>query len=407
MGYHCTFFNSFTQIPADQWQMLADGESPFLHYDFLAALEHTGCVSADTGWQPQHLAVYDEQTLVAAMPGYLKTDSYGEYVFDHGWAQAYHQHGLAYYPKWVSCVPFTPVTGTRLLCHPEYDYSEVAATAAQGLQSLLGQSVSSLHVLFCTPDESAPWIAQDFLPRHSVQFQWHNYGYRQFDDFLQALTSRKRKALNKSRRQLVQAEVTIHQHTGAAITEDLIAFFVRCYQQTYLKRSGHTGYLSAAFFHQILQRFAQQALLVVAEQQGQRIACALLLFDDRGLYGRYWGSLRDVDGLHFECCYFQGIDFAISRGLQFFNPGTQGEHKILRGFEPIFCRSLHHLAEPAFHAAVNDFLQRETPAISAYFKQAADVLPYNESQKQQLKTFATSDVNYDILTMRKRNNDEI
>ena len=321
------------------------------------------------------------------MPIYIKEHSYGEYVFDHAWANAYYQHGREYYPKWISAVPFTPVTGPRILFDPDCDRASLDNVLLDGLDSLQGGGVSSLHVLFpaATPDMLSP---AGYLSRYSVQFQWHNYDYQTYDDFLAAMTSRKRKSMKKAYAQLPHQGVTIERLTGSEITEADSAFFYHCYQQTYLKRSGHTGYLTKAFFAEIFETLSDNILLVIARQNDKRVASALFFFDDTGLYGRYWGAIDDIDGLHFVCCYLEGIHFSIDKALPLFNPGTQGEHKILRGFEPVFCRSYHKLFAHEFHMAVADYLHRETPAVVRYFNQARDVLPFNTDFQFRLKSMA-------------------
>lgn len=404
MGYQTVFFNSISQIPAVQWQQLAAKAGPFLQHAFLQLLETTGCVSNNSGWQPYHLALFDDEQLIAAAPGYLKSDSYGEYVFDQSWANAYHQHNLAYYPKWISAVPFTPVTGPRFLTHPDREPAPLWQQMSDELQTRLKNTVSSLHVLF-PPISMATALKQqqEFAQRYSVQFQWHNYGYHSFDDFLGALTSRKRKTIKKARKSLDARDITIERKVGQAIQPADMAFFIRCYQQTYLKRSGHTGYLNEAFFYGLAEQMGEQMLLIIASTPTGPCASALLFFDDEALYGRYWGALENISELHFECCYYQGIAFAIDNKLSYFNPGTQGEHKLIRGFEPIYCTSAHFLYEPVFHDAVKDFLQRETPAIQSYFQQAVDVLPYNNDKKQKLSVFNTPGVDADTITTRTEN----
>ena len=403
MGYQTEFFNSLSHISASQWCSLNTSGTPFLSHTFLSLLENTGCVGDETGWQPHHMAVFDGDRLIAIVPGYIKYDSYGEYVFDHGWANAYHQHGLAYYPKWVNAVPFTPVTGPRFLLHPDYDSTQLTLYVAEQIKCQLPDVVSSAHILFPPGATARELEALDFPRRYSVQFQWYNYDYQTFDDFLQALTSRKRKSIKKARNQLAQQGVTVERKTAENISREDIAFFIRCYQATYLKRSGHTGYLNEAFFYQLAETLADKLLLIVASTSDGPCASALLLFDEQALYGRYWGALEDINELHFECCYYQGIEFSIENNLRYFNPGTQGEHKLIRGFEPVFCNSCHHLFEPVFHHAVKDFLHRETPAITGYFKQAADVLPYNDKAKQQLNVFTNSSVDNDITTTTTEN----
>ncbi len=384
MGFEFRFIKQITDVDTVRWDRLSQLSGPFVTHAFLHALENSGSVGPDTGWTPHHLLIEDGNDLVAAMPGYLKSDSYGEYVFDHAWANAYYQHGREYYPKWVSAVPFTPVTGPRILFDTDCDRTALEKALLDGLDSLQEAGVSSLHVLF--PHETPDMLSlSGYLSRYSVQFQWHNYDYQTYDDFLAALTSRKRKDMRKAYSQLPQQGVIISRLTGDAITDDDRAFFYHCYMQTYLKRSGHTGYLTRAFFSEIFDTLRDNILLVMARKDDQRVASALFFYDDSGLYGRYWGSVEDIDGLHFLCCYLEGIQFAIEKSLPLFNPGTQGEHKILRGFEPVFCRSFHKLFAHEFHLAVADYLHRETPAVIGYFNQARDVLPFNANFQSRLK----------------------
>ncbi|OFC69258.1 GNAT family N-acetyltransferase [Alteromonas confluentis] len=407
MKYTTSFVTSINAIPAPAWQALASSAGPFLQYPLLSAMENTDCVGEGTGWHPYFLLVHHKSKLIAAMPGYLKADSYGEYVFDHGWAHAYEQHGLDYYPKWISAIPFTPVTGPRLLVADGYNADDLLPTIRASLNTLLNDGVSSLHILFSPQADSPSWQQNGFARRYSVQFQWYNYGYETEDDFTAALTSRKRRSLRKSRQKLDAAGVTIQRIKGAELTDDDIQFFILCYQQTYLKRSGHSGYLTPDFFESIFRTMADHTLLVKASRNGKPVASALFFYDAQGLYGRYWGSLQDIDGLHFESCYNQGIAFAIEHGLPLFNPGTQGEHKILRGFEPTFCVSLHHLFDNRFHSAVEEFLHQETPQISHYFQQAATVLPFNEAMTNKLKTTSTAAVTPDAAITTKRNDNEV
>lgn len=406
MNYTTAFCSSLNTIAESAWSMLTKGQGPFLQYAYLHALERSGCVGGKTTWQPHHLLIYRDDKLVAAMPGYKKFDSSGEYVFDHGWAHAYEQHGLHYYPKWLSAVPFTPVTGARLLISPDEDCSLLHSLAVTALRSLQDDGYSSCHVLFQLPELAEPWCNKGYLQRFSVQFQWYNYGYNTFEDFTNALTSRKRKALRKAQQKLASEGVTVTPLTGSLITQEHLSFFITCYQSTYLKRSGHQGYLNKAFFQQIFTDMADNILLVEAKLRGTAIASALFFFDENGLYGRYWGALNPIDGLHFECCYHQGIAFAIERNLPLFNPGTQGEHKILRGFEPTYCVSLHHLFDSRFHHAVEHFLDQETPQVARYFSQAAEVLPFNENVKTTLRTTTNASLKPVDAITKKRNDNE-
>jgi len=357
-------------------------------------------------------------------------------VFDHTWANAYAQHGLDYYPKWISATPFTPVTGSRLLSDGHIALtpsllSELENTLTAYVESVFGEALSSFHLLFPNESTSAqligkgetetseladdllndqfkvqPSIPNHYLTRYAVQFQWHNYGYGDFDDFLNALTSRKRKDIKKSRRKLNEQGVRFTHHTGNEINPETLQFFTKCYKATYLKRSGHVGYLNDAFFEQLVESMSDNMLIVTAVENEVAVASALFFYDETGLYGRYWGALKEIDGLHFACCYFEGIEFAIEKKLSLFNPGTQGEHKILRGFEPIYCCSHHKLQHPSFHTAVADFLQRETPHIASYFNQARNALPFNKEFVPTLKTTSVTAPNDDTYNHNEKN-DEI
>ncbi|NDW20711.1 GNAT family N-acetyltransferase [Alteromonas hispanica] len=392
MNEKIVIHDSIATIAKEQWNQLAHNAGPFLQYEFLSALEVSGCCGGDTGWQPFHVTVEREGRIVLAAPGYLKTHSYGEYVFDHAWANAYHQHGLEYYPKWIAAVPFTPVTGRRLLVKEENLLSadlvqDIGNSLKTECESRFGESLSSLHWLFVGEDEDQALDEErQYLTRHSVQFQWHNYNYAGFDDFLSALTSRKRKSINKTRKALLDKGIRFSHRTGRSIDADTLSFFVKCYQSTYLKRSGHVGYLNKAFFETLVNTMSERILIVTAEEHQVPIASALFFYDSSGLYGRYWGALKQVDSLHFACCYFEGIEFAINNKLPHFNPGTQGEHKILRGFEPVYCKSKHQLLEFAFHDAVANFLQQENQHIVHYFNQAQNALPFNQEFVPTLKT---------------------
>ncbi len=396
------FVSSIKDICIDTWNALSENAGPFLKYEFLVALEESGSVTSQSGWQPHHLVIESDSGIIAAVPGFIKSHSYGEYVFDHSWANAYHQHGLDYYPKWIAAVPFTPVPGPRLLAKKTVSVGLIEAVIEA--TETLNELVSSYHWLFVEQPLVAEFkMSGQYLSRFGVQFQWHNYNYESFDDFLAGLTSRKRKDIRKSRKQLASAGVTIIQKKGMEISASDMAHFVLCYQQTYLKRSGHQGYLNEDFFHRIHSTMEENLLLVIAYQEEVPIASALFFHDNTGLYGRYWGALKDINGLHFACCYFEGIDFAIQNKLPLFNPGTQGEHKILRGFEPIFCYSLHKLNEPAFHDAVARFLTQEQDHIVSYFNQAKEVLPYNADFAPKLKTTSTSEPFSDIHNHNEKN----
>ncbi len=389
---------SVDDITQQQWRQLSDDNpdysSPFLSYVFLKGLEMSGSVDGKTGWHSYHIGIFDsadeKQTkrLIGFIPCYLKTHSYGEYVFDHAWANAYQHHQVPYYPKLVACIPFTPVTGSRMLVDASFSLSfeEITAFVLASTDDILEQAcASSLHYLFL-PKYHSDRLAEDtLLQRLSVQFVWQNRGYQDFDAFMQQMTSRKRRSIRKERAGALAISETetviIKRLTGDLLTKEVLADFYLCYQQTYLKRSGHGGYLTKAFFDYLQTHMRDNMLIVMAYDSGACIAAALFFYNDEQLFGRYWGALQDVSGLHFECCYYQGIEFAIEKQLRQFNPGTQGEHKILRGFEPTFCYSNHYLQHPDFQAAVDDFLQREKIGIQQYKLQGESVLPFKQADK--------------------------
>lgn len=376
---HINLVDSLAAISPDTWQSKSTDAPPFCQYGFLRALEDNGCVGGDSGWHPQHAEIYQGKHLLGYLPLYQKQHSYGEYVFDFSWADAYQRHGLAYYPKLLAAVPFTPVTSSKLLSGKSPLTADLLCQVQQALQQhCQQQQTSSLHCLF-TPLAFSKQLAQGGWPqRLSVQFEWQNRDYQHFDDFLAHLTSRKRKNLRKERQQLQAQGVSCQRLSGNAITPAHLAFFYQCYQQTYLKLSGHQGYLNVAFFQQLLDTMPEHVMLCMAYADNKPIASALYLFDQNGLYGRYWGALAEHNGLHFEVCYYQGIEFCIEQKIARFNPGTQGEHKLIRGFEPVFCYSNHWLAEPAFHQAVADFTRQEQTHMQAYYQQAQALLPFKQ-----------------------------
>ena len=346
---------------------------PFVRHEFLAALQDTGCIGEEAGWLPRHLLIEDsEGRLRAAVPLFLKTHSWGEYVFDWAWADAYRRHGLPYYPKLLSAVPFTPVCGPRLLAADEPS----RAAAAEALLGLARASeLSSLHVLFPTAPEAALLERAGMMPRTGVQFHWHNRGWSNFDDFLAALAQPKRKKIRAERRKVAEAGVRIERRHGTQIRERDWAFFVRCYESTY-EAHGGMPYLNRAFFEQIGASMPEHLALVLAELDGRPVAASLLMLDRQRVYGRYWGAIAHVPCLHFELCYYQAIELALERGLPVIEGGAQGEHKMARGFEPVSTRSLHWLAEPAFADAVDRFLVRETGALDAYLSELDERSPF-------------------------------
>ncbi|ASK33147.1 GNAT family N-acetyltransferase (plasmid) [Alcanivorax sp. N3-2A] len=342
---------------------------PFLSTAFLDTLEETGAVDPRRGWAPCHLGGGDH-----FLPLYQRADSRGEYVFDFAWADAYQRHGLPYYPKLVTAIPFTPVAGPRW----RGDWS--ASALWEGVQERTREhGASGWHLLF--PDQHAREVLAELplIGRQACHFRWFNRDYADFEDFLGAFNSRKRKSVRRERRRIGEQGLSATRHSGARIEAHHWRFFYHCYANTYRVR-GQRPYLSERFFLRLAETLGEQLLMVIAWHQGEPVAAGLYLFDDHTLYGRYWGCVREYDALHFEVCYYQGIEFAIERGLREFDPGVQGEHKILRGFEPVITHSLHWLAEPAFYDAVADFCQREARHVISYRDEARTLLPYRREE---------------------------
>jgi predicted N-acyltransferase len=368
--------DSLSGINPARWDELAGG-NPTLSHAFLDALHATGCASARTGWQPQYLTLWDGARLEGAVPLYAKSHSFGEYVFDWAWAEAYERHGIPYYPKLLCAVPFTPATGPRLLA----DSQEVRGRLARALLDLARESgLSSLHVLFPAPGDAQALRACGVLERTGVQFHWRNAGYRDFEDFLGALSHDKRKKIRQERKRVAATGVALRRVTGAEATAKDWDFFTSCYRRTYREHRS-TPYLTREFFGELARRMPGNVLLVIAERDGRPIAAALDLFGPAALYGRYWGAIEHVPGLHFEACYYQALEFCIERGIALFEGGAQGEHKHARGFLPETTRSFHWLAHPAFNRAVDEFLEREGAHISAYVDELNERSPFRKSEQ--------------------------
>lgn len=378
-------------IGANQWNALftAPGKqtNPFIRHAFLEALEVTGCACPDTGWAPRHLQVLAGGQTIAAMPMYLKAHSSGEFVFDWGWAAAYERHGLDYYPKLVTAAPFTPSVGPRIGILPGVDAAAcIHALESAALALAERENASGWHLLFPDPDAVArinDTSSLELLRREDVQFHWRNRDYGSFDDFLATLKSSRRKNLRKERRRVSAQDVRLARVSGPDISDEDWAGFYRCYRATFESHSGHAGYMNRAFFNRLRDVMPEQLLLVTARRAGQLVASSLCLQDDDALYGRYWGALAEVDCLHFEACFYQGIEYCIEQGLRRFDPGAQGEHKLLRGFEPVTTRSFHWIADTRFRRAIDDYLARERPAARQYGEDAARLLPFREPPGDQ------------------------
>lgn len=348
------------EVSAAEWDACAGAACPFVSHAFLTTLEETGCATRETGWLPQHLlARNSEGQLLGAVPLYLKGHSYGEYVFDWGWADAYEEAGGRYYPKLQACVPFTPVTGPRLLVHPGADQASIRALLISGLQEVARRhGVASLHVTFPEQDEWEALGKAGFLQRIGRQYHWENRSYRSFDDFLSALTSRKRKAIRKERAKTANLGLTFRALSGDELEVKHWDAFYDFYLSTADRKWGQP-YLNLEFFHELGRRMAEKIVLFIVERDGKPVAGALNLLGTDALYGRNWGCVEDYRFLHFETCYYQAIDYAIAHGLRRVEAGAQGEHKIQRGYLATETWSAHLILDPALERAVADFLRRE------------------------------------------------
>ncbi len=367
------------QVDSVAWNHLAGDAYPFLRHEFLLALEQSGSVCEQTGWLPAHLLVMDQDKLVAFMPLYLKQHSYGEYVFDHQWAQAYQQQGLDYYPKWLTAIPLTPCQGTRIVIQAEgIDQLEVMHTLLTFIKQLSEKlDISSWHCLFPDLQQAELLRSLGLSIREGVQFHWFNQGYRDFNDFLHTLNAGKRKMLKRERRRVSEQGVRLLRIAGQDVSELQWQAFFQFYTMTYLKR-GSQPYLNLAFFQQIAATMGEQLLLILAVKDDTAIAAALSFVGSDTLYGRYWGCYEEYNSLHFEACYYQGLDYCIEQGLKRFDSGAQGEHKISRGFEPITTYSAHWIKDARFAKAIEHFLAREQKAVQHYKQDAATYLPFRQ-----------------------------
>ena len=382
------FLDSVDRVTGDQWNALVKDSCPFVSHEFLSALEVSGSANRESGWLPRHLVIEDGENPIAALPLYEKTHSYGEYVFDWQWANAFQQYGKAYYPKLLTAIPFTPATGPRILTGEHIQIADVLPVIRSAVNRLSEKlNFSSWHLLFADA-ETRGLLKQekDLLEREDVQFHWMNRDtesgikYRSFEHFLEGFRSNKRKQIKRERRKITEQDIRVQRRAGDDISAKNWAEFYLCYQATYLKRSGHTGYLNKAFFDRIARTLAERCMLVTAYINEDLIASSLFFFDERRLYGRYWGAVASYDCLHFEACYYQGIEFAIERGLECFDPGTQGEHKLVRGFEPVKTHSFHSISDPEFAVAIDRFLKRELQYSNRYHAAAAAHLPFHRRE---------------------------
>lgn len=371
--------SSLDSVDSTQWNACAGG-NPFLRHEFLSALEHSGCVGAGSGWEPRHLVLLSDDNgdrrLLGAVPMYLKTHSYGEYVFDWAWADAYERSGLHYYPKLVVAVPFTPATGPRILVAPDQDHARIGSALVDGALTVAQETgASSLHWLFTNERDTALLEGKGLLRRSGMQFHWHNRDYRDFDDFLSGFSAAKRKKVRRERRYVREAGIVLERISGNEATDAHWERFHRFYLNT-IRSRGAMPYLNLEFFRELGRTMPDQVLLILARYEDRHVAGALFLRGSDTLYGRYWGSSEEFHSLHFETCYYDPIAYCIEQGIQRFEAGAQGEHKLSRGFLPTPTWSVHWLAHPEFERAVSDYLARERIGMEHYMDDLNEHSPY-------------------------------
>ena len=375
--YDARFLPSLADVSARDWDALHDGRNPFVSHAFLHGLESQGCLRRDWGWIPHHVTLWEGDTLVAAAPGYLKDNSHGEFVFDHAWAHAYARHGLDYYPKWLCAVPYSPVTGPRLLAQ-DAAHRKALLTAVR--DEVLRLGLSSAHVNFHAEDEDDAF-ASDWLPRIDVQYHWRNPGHwRDFDGFLADFDHKHRKNIRQERTKVQRAGVVIRTVHGdeatAADLEAMFGFYLRTFQDY-----GNSPALTLPFLQHLARTMPRQLVMFLADHDDRTIAGALCLRGHDTLYGRYWGAEAPLPGLHFETCYYQGIAYCLREGLARFEPGAQGEHKIARGFLPAWVRSRHWIADPEFAGALAHWCDEESQAVRRYARTLQSHSPFKQQDR--------------------------
>jgi predicted N-acyltransferase len=366
-------------VDAAAWDGLHDGSNPFVKHAFLSGLESQGCLRPAWGWRPCHALLHERGQLVAAAPGYLKANSHGEFVFDHAWAAAFERHGRDYYPKWLFAVPYSPVPGPRLLARDASARSRLAAAITERAATL---GVSSAHINFL-PDGESGALGSPWLARCDVQFHWSNPGWRDFDDYLAAMTHKRRKAIRQERERVRRAGYTFRIESGASASDEDIDAMHAFYCLAFVEK-GNSPALTAAFFHHLARAMPQALVLVMAEREGRTVAGAACLRGGETLYGRYWGSIEAAPGLHFETCYYQGIEYCLREGLQRFEPGAQGEHKLARGFLPVLTHSRHLVLDREFARAIAPWCAQERAAVARYLALMQSHTPFRRDDPPAL-----------------------
>lgn len=375
-----TILNRINDVSAEEWDALVSDDNPFIKHTFLATLEEHQCVGQTYGWIPQHIAIYDDaDVLVGAAPMYLKDNSYGELVFDWNWADAYHRSGLRYYPKLVTAIPYTPVTGPRLLVSPRSDTLNIRKILIDSAIALAEKNnLSSMHWLFTNAQDTDALRQSGLALRLGCQFHWHNHDYKSFTDFLNVLSAQKRKMIKRERRRVQEQGITLEVLHGDEMSEEQWYVFHRFYESTFERKSGMPT-LSLSFFMTLAERMPRNMVVVLARHNNHYVAGAFNMRSSDTLYGRHWGCSAEFHSLHFEACYYQGLDYCISNQLQHFEPGAQGEHKISRGFLPTPTWSAHWIAHPEFSSVIYNFCKQEQAGMEHYINDLNQHSPYKST----------------------------
>jgi uncharacterized protein len=378
-SYRIEIADSLADIDPASWNLMVPANHPFLRHEFLAGLEQYGCVTEAIGWIPRHFLLYREGQLAAAVPAYIKTNSFGEFVFDHSWAVAYERAGLNYYPKLVLAVPFTPVTGRRLLLAAETEREALARHLIPAIIEFTADSeLSGIHALFTAPEDRQSLEQAGFLPRMDYQYHWRDRGYTDFEHYLSFFRSHKRKNIRQERRRVRDQDIRLRRLHGHELEAEQLDAVYRFYRSTFAKKGNYPA-LTFEFFRHLTKTMGSSMVIVLAEQHGRTIAASVDFRGDDTLYGRYWGCDRELDALHFEVCFYQGIEYCIERKLSVFEPGAQGEHKITRGFLPTPTWSMHRLRDERFQSAVAEYLGREIEALQQYRRELDQLSPFRDT----------------------------
>jgi uncharacterized protein len=378
-SYRIEIADSLADIDPASWNRMVPDNHPFLQHEFLAGLEQYGCVTEAIGWIPRHFLLYREGQLAAAAPAYIKTNSFGEFVFDHSWATAYERSGLRYYPKLVLAVPFTPVTGRRLLLAAETEREALARHLIPAIiESADDSGLSGIHALFTAPEDRPSLEQAGFLPRMDYQYHWRDREYTDFEHYLSFFRSHKRKNIRQERRRVCDQDIRLRRLHGHELDAEQLDAVYRFYRSTFAKKGNYPA-LTFEFFRHLTKTMGSSMVIVLAEQHGRAIAASVDFRSDDTLYGRYWGCDRELDALHFEACFYQGIEYCIERKLKVFEPGAQGEHKITRGFLPTPTWSMHRLRDERFHSAVAEYLGREIEALQQYRRELDQLSPFRDT----------------------------